>query len=227
MTTESYDLQKHIEEILKKEYATFMATFMATMKEKATLKKENAMKKENATLKESLNTEEQNILNRDMKTEDDEEIEFKKFEENGEYGIMGKMFNAEAAQQREQNFLNRDMKTEDDEENCDFDLNSSIIEECLIKNKEEIISTSTKWTKILKDIWKSMPAQKILQTTTFNFKLTNENGVKGYNWCDMNKMSFQNKDANHSFKEIVNMVKVNNLTINMSIKLKTGRIVKY
>ena len=121
MTTESNDLQMHLEEILKKENATFMATVMATMtamkKENATLKKEKAtLKKENATLKESLNTEEQNILNRDMKTEDDEEIEFKKFEENGEYGIMGKMFNAEAAQQREQNILNRDMKTEDDEE---------------------------------------------------------------------------------------------------------------
>ena len=114
MTTESNDLQMHLEAILKKENATFMATVMATM---TAMKKENAtLKKENATLKESLNTEEQNILNRDMKTEDDEEIEFKKFEENGEYGIMGKMFNAEAAQQRDQNILNCDMKTEDDEE---------------------------------------------------------------------------------------------------------------
>ena len=70
-----------------------------------------------------------------------------------------------------------------------------------------------------------MLPQKILQTTTFNFKLTNENGEKGYKWCDDINMSFQDKDANGTLKEILNMIKVNKLTIKLSIKLETGRIV--
>ena len=72
-----------------------------------------------------------------------------------------------------------------------------------------------------------MPVQKILQTTTFNFKLTNENGEKGYNWCDDINMSFQNKDSTNTIKEIINMVKVNKLTMKLSIKLKTGRIIHF
>lgn len=72
-----------------------------------------------------------------------------------------------------------------------------------------------------------MPSQKILQTTTFNFKLTNENGKKGYRWCNDIHMSFQDKDARGTLKEILNMVKVNKLTINLSIKLETGTIVHF
>ncbi len=103
----------------------------------------------------------------------------------------------------------------------------SKIEECLIKKEEEIISTNTSYSSVLVDIWKSMPAQKILQTTTFNFKLTNENGEKGYKWCDDIHMSFQHKDAKGTLKEILNMVKVNNLTMQLSIKLETGRIIHF
>ena len=103
----------------------------------------------------------------------------------------------------------------------------STIEECIIKKEEENISTNTSYRSVLVDIWKSMPTQKILQTTTFNFKLTNENGEKGYKWCDDINMSFQNKDAIGTLKEILNMVKVNKLTIKLSIKLETGRIVHF
>ena len=106
-------------------------------------------------------------------------------------------------------------------------ISHSTIEECLIKKEEENISTKTKYQSVLVDIWKSMPTQKILQTTTFNIKLTNENGEKGYIWCDDIHMSFQNKDATGTLKEILNMVKVNKLTIKLSIKLETGRIVYF
>ena len=106
-------------------------------------------------------------------------------------------------------------------------ITNSTIEECLIKKEEETISINTSYRSVLVDIWKSMPSQKILQTTTFNFKLTNENGVKGYTWCDDIHMSFQNKDARGTLKEILNMVKVNKLTIKLSIKLETGRIVHF
>mgnify|MGYP007025666972 CR=1 FL=1 len=103
----------------------------------------------------------------------------------------------------------------------------STIQECLIKNEEETISTTNSYRAVLLDIWKIMPSQKILQTTTFNFKLTNENGEKGYKWCDDIHMSFQNKDARGTLKEILNMVKVNKLTIKLSIKLEIGKIVHF
>ena len=106
-------------------------------------------------------------------------------------------------------------------------IKGSTIIECIIKDGEENISTKCKYRSILIDIWKSMPAQKILQTTTFNFRLTNENGVKGYNWCSDINMSFQSKDAHGTFKEILNMIKVNKYTIHLSIKLETGKIVYF
>lgn len=72
-----------------------------------------------------------------------------------------------------------------------------------------------------------MPTQKILQTTTFNFKLTNEKGEHGYNWNDSIRMSFQSKDSMGTLKEIINMVKVNKFTIKLSIKLETDRIIHF
>ena len=103
----------------------------------------------------------------------------------------------------------------------------SKIIECLIKKCDEVISKNKSYRSILIDIWKHMPSQKILQTSTFNLKLKNENGEKGYIWCDDISMSFQNKDARGTLKEILNMVKVNNLTINLSIKLDTDRVVHF
>jgi hypothetical protein len=72
-----------------------------------------------------------------------------------------------------------------------------------------------------------MPTQKILQTTTFNFKLTNENGINGYTWSRHINMSFQDKNASETLKEIINMVKVNKMTMDLSIKLQTDRIVHF
>ncbi len=107
-------------------------------------------------------------------------------------------------------------------------LEYSKIKECLIKRGEEILPINRKsYRSVLVNIWKSMPAQRILQNTTFNFKLTNESGEDGYKWCRHINMSFQNKDATGTLKEILNMVRVNNLTIELSIKLQTGRIVHF
>ena len=103
----------------------------------------------------------------------------------------------------------------------------STIEKCVIKKEGANISTNKSYRSVLVDIWKLMPTQKILHTTTFNFKLTKEDGVKGYQWCDEIQMSFQNKDAIGTLKEIINMVKVNKLIIELSIKLETGRTVHF
>ena len=114
-----------------------------------------------------------------------------------------------------------------DNEINNINIKKSKIQECLISNKNVIISTNTYYRSILNDIWKSMPTQKILQHTTFNVKLTNENGEKGYTWNSDINMSVQNKDANFTFKEIVNMVKVNNYTLCICIKLETERIIHF
>ena len=104
---------------------------------------------------------------------------------------------------------------------------NSKIEKCTIKKDNEIISTRETYRGILVDIWKYMPVQKVLQTTTFNFKLTNENGKKGYIWCNSIQMSFQDRNSQLSLREILNMIKVNNLSIELSIKLETGRTINY
>lgn len=106
----------------------------------------------------------------------------------------------------------------------------SKIEKCIIKKKGVNILTNNKsysYRSVLLDVWKSIPTQIIIENTTFNIKLTKETGINGFNWCDDIKMSIQNKNAEGTLKEIVNMVKVNKLTIDLSIKLKTGRIVNF
>ena len=106
-------------------------------------------------------------------------------------------------------------------------ITNSKIESCIIKKEGTNISTNKSYRSVLVDVWKSMSPNKILQTTTFNFKLTKETGKKGYRWCDDIRMSFQSKDAKGTLKEILNMVKVNKLTIDLLIKLETGRIVHF
>jgi hypothetical protein len=80
---------------------------------------------------------------------------------------------------------------------------------------------------ILIAIWQSMPTQKILQNTTFNFKLTDEKGINGYTWYSNIKMSVQGKDANNTISEIMKMIQLNNYTIQLKIKLNTERIIYY
>lgn len=103
-----------------------------------------------------------------------------------------------------------------------LNITHSKIVECVIKKGEEIISTNKKhYRQVVVDLWKTMMPQKILQTTTFNFKLTNENNENGYAWCPDINMSFQSKDAKGTLKEIVQMVKVNKYAIKLVIQLKT------
>jgi hypothetical protein len=106
-------------------------------------------------------------------------------------------------------------------------LNSSKILNCIVKNGEEIISEKTGYQPILNDIWYSMPTQKILQTTTFNMKLTNENGLKGYNWNPKLNLSIQGKNANKCMKEILNMIKLNNYSIDITFEIETKKIIRF
>jgi hypothetical protein len=117
--------------------------------------------------------------------------------------------------------------TKEELQRTDF-THSSIIK-CDIKDNEgnTISNNKIEYKQILVDIWASMPASKLLQTTTFNFKLTNEKKNKGFNWCEPIKMSVVNKDAKGSMKEILNMLNVNNYNIKISIQLDKGRVIYY
>jgi len=103
----------------------------------------------------------------------------------------------------------------------------SKIKECTIKRGDEIISTNTSYRGNLINIWKTMPTQKILKNSTFNFKLTNDQYKNGYNWCRHINMAFQDKCATEVLKEIIHMVKLNKMSISLSIKLKTGNTVYF
>jgi hypothetical protein len=106
-------------------------------------------------------------------------------------------------------------------------LNNSKILYCIIKNGEEIISNKFKYRAILNDVWETMPIQKIIQNTTFNMKLTNENSIKGYIWSEKLKLSVQSKDSTYTMKEILNMIKINKYLLEISIKLSSGQIIHY
>ena len=108
-------------------------------------------------------------------------------------------------------------------------LTHSRIINCIVKdNDDEIICNSPKsYFKILIDIYKSLSASFILQNTTFNIKLTNENGNKGYNFYPDINLSIQLKDADGTIKEIINMCKLNNYKLDIDIKLQSGKIINY
>ena len=122
--------------------------------------------------------------------------------------------------------LSDELRLSDEPESEDIDFTSSTIEGCIIVNKEgDIVSDNKSFRGILIDIWKTMKKEEIKETSTFKFKSGNKRGLKGYNWFEAINMSFQNKDSNKSLNEIRKMVEVNNLTIDLSIKLRTGEIV--
>jgi superfamily II DNA or RNA helicase len=108
-----------------------------------------------------------------------------------------------------------------------LNLTYSEIIDCVIKNGEKIVSNKKKYRQIVIDIWLTMTPEKIMETTTFNTKLTNENGLSGYDWIPELEMSFQGKDANKTMKEIINMIKTNNYSIKISIKLKSENIINF
>ena len=70
-----------------------------------------------------------------------------------------------------------------------------------------------------------MPIEQILDNTTFNIVLINENGTNGFNWFEDLNFSVQPKDTYGTIKEIINMVKLCNYTLDMSIKLESKKII--
>ena len=112
----------------------------------------------------------------------------------------------------------------------DKNLTNSRISYCIITDTDvdnTVISNSNKYNRILIDIYKYLPASFILQNTTFNIKLTNENGNRGYTWYSEINMSVQGKDSNGTFKEIIRMINLNNYKIDIGIELSNSEKINY
>ena len=106
-------------------------------------------------------------------------------------------------------------------------LTGSKIIKCEIKNNEKIISKSKKYNHIICDIWKSMTIKNILINSTFNIDLEDKKGLNGYLWNEELKFSYQAKDSNGCIKEIIKMVKLNNYSLDMIIKLNDEKEVHF
>ena len=106
-------------------------------------------------------------------------------------------------------------------------LNDSIILQCKIKNNEEIVSKKTTYMGLLIDVWKTMSIERVIQTTKCKFSLKDENENNMLVWYEEINMYVATKDANNTFKELLNMIKINNYSIIISIKLKEGRVIQF
>jgi hypothetical protein len=99
---------------------------------------------------------------------------------------------------------------------------------CLVTTKEDaLITNRCNFFEILEDIWKTMPTQKILQNTSYEFKMTAEKGHNGFWWNEKLSMSLRLKNTNDTVKEIVNMVKLNGYRLIMTIELKNKTFIEF
>lgn len=102
-------------------------------------------------------------------------------------------------------------------------LTYSKILNCKINNKEV---KKLFYRSVLTEIYKIIPIDIIFKNTTFNFTkgFFNQNG---YNYCKDIDASFQSKDATDTFKEIINMIELQKINFEISIKLKNGDIIHF
>jgi hypothetical protein len=107
-----------------------------------------------------------------------------------------------------------------------LNLKHSTIVSCKITIGDEVISMKKNYQSLLIDIWKRMLPTNLLLNTTYNFKLGDEGGKLGYNYCDQVKMSFQSKNSKGAIKELIHMVKYNKYNIDIAIQTN-GNIILF
>jgi hypothetical protein len=106
-------------------------------------------------------------------------------------------------------------------------LRGAKVMECQVRDSQGdiIVSQERKhFQSILTDIWKSMPVQKVFQNTTFNMKVGEH---KGYTFVEEMNMSFQSRDINRTWKEILNMIHLTKYDFSIRIKLVDGKVFEY
>lgn len=117
-----------------------------------------------------------------------------------------------------------------EEDFLETNFKGSKIVSCVIKNRKgDIVSDDkNKYRPLLIDIWSSTPLTLFRLNTSFKLRFIKEEAVTdGFNWCPEIKCSFQSKDSKGTIIEILNMVRLNEFTIDINIRLKNGEEVKY
>lgn len=105
------------------------------------------------------------------------------------------------------------------------DFKNSKIINCIITDPDNnIISTNTTYGAIIKKIYIFMPIEKIPLKATF-IKIGNIEGRGSY--IPKLNMTIAGNDANTTIKEIINLIELNNYSININIKLKNGANIHY
>jgi hypothetical protein len=111
-----------------------------------------------------------------------------------------------------------------------LDFRNVTILSSVIKSDSAIISEKTTLVCVLFDTLNSMTREQVIETTNLNYILNHntEDGTGDYYWSRILNISFYCAiNDNDIMKEILHMVKINNYTINLSIKLKNGKIVNF
>ena len=117
-----------------------------------------------------------------------------------------------------------------EEELFQNDFTNSTINYCIIKDNHNNnvinIDINRPYISCLIDLYRIIPTSIILQNTTFNILLTEEN-QRGYRYYPDIRLSIQRRDTNATIKEIIKMVRINLFEIDIGIKLSIGNDIYY
>ncbi len=114
--------------------------------------------------------------------------------------------------------------------NCNYDeifgidLTYSKVISCIINNNK---LRNLSYRGILIHVLQNMNRKTMLEQFSFNYSLKNMNSVGGYYWCKNLKISFQAKGAQHTLKEIIRLVYINNWSLKIKIKQFNTKIICY
>ena len=84
----------------------------------------------------------------------------------------------------------------------------------------------TKFAGAMRKTYATMPVNKILENTTMNIT-TEERNTEGYRHHPALGFSYQSKDTKGTLREIIQMCRVQNYSLELKIQLKDGRIVLF
>ena len=102
-------------------------------------------------------------------------------------------------------------------------LRGSVITECKINNINNDIN---KYKKLLIYLYSTIDIETILQNTILNI-LQQEIYGKGFVYYNQLGVSIQGADARKTLKEIINIIKIKNYSMELKIKLKNNVIIRF
>ena len=100
-------------------------------------------------------------------------------------------------------------------------LRGSTITECKINNVNNDIH---KYKKLLINLYSTTDIETILQNTILNIS-REEIYDRGFEYYDQLDVSIQGADARRTLKEIINITKIKNYSMELKIKLKNDEII--